>query len=184
MVDLVVVWDHSGSMTGHPLYGEWVRGLKEAVLGNRQDLRVAVVKMTDGIQDGVVSVHTDFVSPIDAMKSFDVLLVTSSGGREASIDAVCKSVTDLKLSWRPHTKRVFMMFTDEIPQTYTQPSVSVSDCTTKAMDAAMEVHIWTLLNLYRDWAPIVAQPMNSLNPLESTKEVLRNRVLSIIGSGC
>jgi hypothetical protein len=183
MLDLVLVWDHSGSMVGHPLYGEWIRGIKEGLLGNRQDLRVAVLKITDLPNDGSVIVHADFQNPAMAVKSFETLLVSDSGGKEASIDAVCQATT-LPLTWRQNTRKVFMMFTDEIPQTFSVPGNDLKDCASKATNFGLEVHIWTLLDMYQLWSPIPANPLNSLNPLESTKDAIRNRVLSIIGSGC
>jgi hypothetical protein len=120
-VNVVVVMDESGSMvTSLPSIQA---ALDQAVgkYANNSDIKWMYVAIgSSTLPDPppfVDRINKNFVDSTTFLATFHSRDLTGGNSNEASLDALYEMCTD-DFPWEPGAKKVFVMFTDEAPQTY------------------------------------------------------------------
>ncbi len=131
-IDIVFIMDNSCSMTSA------AQSIMTSVTGfanaynNDTSIRWALVAAPpetpriDMVWDPVIgpTLITDFTSAAQFAQSFSMQKALLGAGEEPSLDAmhdVCSINNPFKLSWSPGAKRVIVVLTDELPQSYNIP---------------------------------------------------------------
>lgn len=123
--DIVFIIDTSGSMC--PYIAAVAAALDAYVeqFEDNEDFRFAIVIMST-YGDDLATVDTDFTD-LSTIRTRLLQLGCNGSSAEASLDSmqqVCDEGNPLSLSWEEDAIRLFFMFTDEGPQTYTDPDTT------------------------------------------------------------
>ncbi len=148
-VDFVIVFDNSSSMSGV------ANNLKAAVQSwaikyqNRPGQRYALITAPDTavlLYGNTPHMESNF----SGAAAFDAAMAMQNGttgsGEEATIDALYETVDPVNpfgLSWNPGSKHMVFVFSDELPQSYANPQVSLDDLVTRLSAGGTTVHVFT-----------------------------------------
>lgn len=123
-LDIVVILDESGSMTGY------LPNIKAAVSAWIKDRphRYALISIADHETGQLIRLLSDFTDADSFGALFSQQSAYSPEWREPSYDvlyAVCTE--ELTLSWRSDARRLVVLFTDEVAQSYRDPPLLQAD---------------------------------------------------------
>ncbi len=158
--DIVICIDNSGSMGGVIHKIKAVTQKWSAKYQNRADLAWALEECPapQAQHDKAVLVHQNFGNVALLNLSVSQTFAGNTGS-EPTIDAVyltALSTNPLSLNWRAGAKRTFIMFTDEVAQSYLIPQITAEGAGNAAQISGMKTFIFTGTDptIYNSYAPI------------------------------
>lgn len=183
-VDIVFVIDNSGSM------GTTIAAVKAAAngfantYGARADLRWALVVAPDPdpAYDTQVRLYTDLnTAPMfaSAMQNMGA----NGGGQEPTLDALAmlaNPTNPLHVSWRSGSRHVVVMFTDENPQSYSNPLNTELSVNAAIAMAGMRTYLFTDSLNSALWLPAFPTGWGQLKALTSVASVMENELNTIV----
>lgn len=167
-LDVVFAVDYSGSMIPViqsliTITSDWA--IKYAPDGGASDIDVRFclvgIPPDDPSGDSRVRVLTDFLSPGAFAAELARHPNANGGGIEPQLDAIywtALPTNPLNLKWRPGTNHAIVVYTDEMPQTYGNPTVVTEQMAwDAAVQDALRVFVFTSDSSWSRWSP---RPLN------------------------
>lgn len=203
MADIVIVFDNSGSMADVAANlklaaTNWVAKY-QPVDGGTTDLRFALVAAPDTdlftYQCTPVRV-SDFVDANGIQPALAAQNGSTGSGQEATLNALNQilaqtSPNPLGLSWRAGAKHVVVVFSDEIPQAYTQDCFSTityqMNITVlgQLMAGGAVLHVFTRMDAWAPWRTLATAGGGQTWDIKGGAAVLETQLDSIIqGATC
>jgi len=153
-LDIVVVLDYSCSMyTVLPYIQDalvtWASNQPDSI-----QLALVGVPSPSNLYLPTADLMTDFLNPSNFI-SFLVSQSGMGGGVEVQVDAlamIANPSNPFLLNWRSNTHKIALVWTDEHPQTYTNPVTTRQDVELLAAQTNLHYYIFTSESQWADWS--------------------------------
>jgi hypothetical protein len=179
-VNVVVVMDESGSMVSALPSIQAALDLAVGKYTNNDDIKwmyIAIGSSTPSppYVDRVNPIFVDASSFLATFRSRDI---KGGSSQEASLDALHEMCTD-DLPWEPDAKKVFVMFTDETPQTYIY-NVTPTTLSSACSSSVSRRYVFND-DYWKDrWAPYVTIFTDTPDNVHLTPSAMAIRMVEII----
>lgn len=159
-LDLIIALDYSGSMADKIQALISITSSWATKYTNRPDFRIALVGIPrdDPQGDCRTTVMRNFTDPATFAAELATHPNANGGGIEPQLDAIYYAAlpsNPLGLQWRTNSSRAIVVFTDEEPQTYGNPTVVTEQMAfTAATVNVLRVYVFTTESTsWRTWNP-------------------------------
>jgi hypothetical protein len=183
-VDIVFIIDNSGSMVST------ISAVKQAVAGftttyqTRADIRWGLVVAPDpnAFYDGQVRLFSNFSDALMFNAAMQQMAATG-GGEEPTLDALSMLMAPtnpLAMSWRAGSRRVLVLFSDELPQSWLTPAISSQQVNSDISSTGTRVYVFTDGSVQAAWAAVIPTAAGQLRPLTSVASTMEAELKTIV----
>lgn len=155
--DIVFIMDDSGSMQTTINSVQDSTNQFATTYSGRADLRWSLVCAPD--KDERDDAQVKLIQNLGTAGAFDQAMQAQSatgGGDEPTLDALAMLMdpaNPLAINWRPGSRHVLVLFTDEVPQSYSTP-VNTTATVLATLQASPKVDIWVFTSEEAAWGAI------------------------------
>lgn len=186
-VDFVFVVDNSGSMTGAISAVKAASSAFASSYAGQTDVRWALFGAPDNdpTHDGKVHVISYFAD-VATFNTYMQLQEATGGGREPTLDAIvllARTDNPLGLDWTQGASRHIVLFSDEDPQSYLNPPMTMWDSLSAILLAPdVWVHVFTAQQFARDYSALGPASRVSVKFLSDDPNVMQRELNSVVSA--
>lgn len=184
--DIVFIIDNSGSMGGTISAVKQAASSFSSTYAARTDLRWALVTAPD--PDAAFGAQVRLRQDLSGAGAFAAAMMpmnATGSGEEPTLDALiflAQPTNPLQLTWRPGSRHVLVLFTDELPQSWVSPSYTEMQVKAALTTSQARVYVFTDSGSRPYWSPVLPPNYGQLKDLTSVASVMEQELTTIIQS--